>query len=118
MTRRSGACRAAIAEDLESDAPETKLLYITPESLQTGALRAVLSGMHERRALRAFVVDEAHCVSQWGHDFRPAYREIGAFVRQHLPGVPTQAFTATATARVAGDIIASLKLHDPEVIRI
>ncbi len=57
-------------------------------------------------------VDEAHCISQWGHDFRPEYRQLGR-LRQLLPGISLHAYTATATARVRRDIAAQLALQSP-----
>jgi ATP-dependent DNA helicase RecQ len=64
--------------------------------------------------INAFVIDEAHCVSEWGHDFRPEYRQLSALRRRH-PQVPILAFTATATPRVRTDIIAQLTLRDPAI---
>src|SRR5438045_9602120 len=59
-----------------------------------------------------FAIDEAHCISEWGHDFRPEYRELKK-LRTHFPDVPIMALTATATERVRADIIKQLKLHAP-----
>ena len=88
-----------------------RLLYVSPE-------RLVGEGSERFLALLAscgisFVaVDEAHCISQWGHDFRPEYRQL-AQLRQRLPGISLQAYTATATARVRRDITAQLGLNNP-----
>src|SRR6202000_3407668 len=78
---------------------EYKLLYLAPERLLLqefldGPLRGLCSGI----GINAFVIDEAHCVSEWGHDFRPEYRQLARLRRRH-PEVPIQAFTATATPR-------------------
>ena len=90
-----------------------KLFYLAPERLLLpefleGPLRAVSQGP----GISAFVIDEAHCVSEWGHDFRREYRQLSALRRRH-PKIPMLAFTATATPRVRSDIVAQLALHDP-----
>jgi ATP-dependent DNA helicase RecQ len=94
---------------------EFKLLYLAPERLLLeeflgGPLRHLDSGI----GINAFVIDEAHCLSEWGHDFRPEYRQLSRLRRRH-PDVPVLAFTATATARVREDIIAQLALREPVV---
>jgi ATP-dependent DNA helicase RecQ len=86
-----------------------ELVYVSPEGLP-----GVVEDLRGHVGLIA--VDEAHCISEWGHDFRPAYREIGR-ARGSLGGVPVLAVTATATSRVASDIIRSLGLRDPYVWR-
>ena len=88
-----------------------QLLYVAPE-------RLVTDGFAERlgRAQPAFVaVDEAHCISQWGHDFRPEYRQL-ALLRERFPALAIHAYTATATPQVRADIVAELKLKDPLVL--
>src|SRR5262245_16566847 len=88
-----------------------RLLYVSPERLVgegSDSFLALLAGCR----VSFVAVDEAHCISQWGHDFRPEYRQLGR-LRQALPGVSLHAFTATATARVRRDIIAQLSLNDP-----
>jgi ATP-dependent DNA helicase RecQ len=87
-----------------------KLLYVAPERLTLPGFADDL----ERWNVARFVVDEAHCISEWGHDFRPEYRRI-APLRERFPGVPFCAFTATATARVRDDVVAQLGLHRPAV---
>jgi ATP-dependent DNA helicase RecQ len=82
-----------------------KLLYVAPERLATGSLVAVLKAVR----VSLLAVDEAHCVSEWGHDFRPAYRRLG-YVRLALGRPPTLALTATATRVVRDDIVATLRL--------
>ena len=86
-----------------------KLVYATPELIETQRFRAVLSDLHGRGGLALIAVDEAHCLSTWGCDFRPAYRKL-AWLRRAFPGVPLMACTATATERVIGDIRACLDL--------
>jgi ATP-dependent DNA helicase RecQ len=88
-----------------------RLLYVSPERLAgegSGSFIANLAGA----GVRFIAVDEAHCISQWGHDFRPEYRQL-ARLRQAFPGVSLHAFTATATARVRRDIAAQLALENP-----
>jgi ATP-dependent DNA helicase Q5 len=107
--------KTKIINDLNSKWPQTKMLYITPEMASTKFLQSIALSLHERSLLAYFVVDEAHCVSQWGHDFRPDYLKLGE-VRSNLPGVPCVALTATATTRVQQDIMESLKFgHDSKV---
>ncbi len=92
-------------------AGEMKLLYVAPERLLgEGLLSSQLSQVH----VSAIAIDEAHCVSEWGHDFRPEYRQLSQ-LRQLYPTVPIMALTATATERVRHDIIDQLDLKDPFV---
>ncbi|HEY5808977.1 MAG TPA: DNA helicase RecQ [Povalibacter sp.] len=92
-----------------------RLLYLAPERLlQSEFLEHTLSRLLRAASLTAIVVDEAHCVSEWGHDFRPEYRQL-AQVRRRCPDVPVLAFTATATARVRADIVTQLGLQDPAI---
>src|SRR2546425_4348061 len=89
-------------------AGEIELLYLAPEALE-GSLRALIAGC----PVSLVVVDEAHCISHWGHDFRPAYRRLGGLKRE-LGDIPVLALTATATRRVAGDIIRQLGMRKPD----
>ncbi|MCX6875401.1 MAG: DNA helicase RecQ [Verrucomicrobia bacterium] len=89
---------------------EYKLLYAAPERVMTEGFIQDL----QRWNVNLIAVDEAHCISEWGHDFRPEYRQL-AQLREHLPGVPFLALTATATAQVRGDIAQQLHLHQPEL---
>jgi ATP-dependent DNA helicase RecQ len=92
-----------------------KLVYLAPERLlMADFLSGPLEQLAAKPGISAFVIDEAHCVSEWGHDFRPEYRQLSALRRRH-PRIPMLAFTATATPRVRTDIIAQLALHDPAV---
>jgi len=88
-----------------------RLLYVSPERLVGDGGDGFLS-MLASCGVSFVAVDEAHCISQWGHDFRPEYRQL-ARLRQHLPHVSLHAFTATATARVRRDIASQLALSDP-----
>jgi ATP-dependent DNA helicase RecQ len=85
-----------------------RLLYVAPERLM---LSGFLSDL-QRWNVNLIAVDEAHCISEWGHDFRPEYRQL-AQLRDLFPSVPFMALTATATDRVRGDIVKHLKLHKP-----
>jgi len=85
------------------------LLYVSPERLAGEGSDGFLQRLG---AVSYVAVDEAHCISQWGHDFRPEYRQLGA-LRERFPGVSLHAFTATATARVRRDIAAQLQLREP-----
>ncbi|MFA6161642.1 MAG: RecQ family ATP-dependent DNA helicase [Patescibacteria group bacterium] len=91
---------------------EIKLLYLAPERLAMPRTVDFLHGLQ----ISLFAVDEAHCISEWGHDFRPEYRNLVS-LRDLFPGVPVLALTATANARVQGDIIAQLKLQGGRVFR-
>lgn len=97
------------------DVEDLELLYITPEMINKNqTLVRALEKLHHRNKLARLVIDEAHCVSQWGHDFRPDYKELGE-VRAKLPGVPVMALTATATENVKVDVIHNLKMTGCEV---
>jgi len=87
---------------------EIELLYLAPEALE-GSLRNIIADC----PVSLVVVDEAHCISHWGHDFRPAYRKL-AGLKQELGEIPVLALTATATRRVVGDIIRQLGMRKPD----
>jgi ATP-dependent DNA helicase RecQ len=94
---------------------EYKLLYLAPERLLlTDFLEGPLQRASVTPGISAFVIDEAHCVSEWGHDFRPEYRQLATLRKRH-PQAPFAAFTATATARVRTDIVTQLALRNPAI---
>ncbi|XP_032595645.1 Bloom syndrome protein homolog [Drosophila grimshawi] len=100
----------AIYRDLEGHSPLVKLLYVTPEKISSSArFQDTLDHLSANNFISRFVIDEAHCVSQWGHDFRPDYKKLG-ILRKRFPNVPTMALTATATPRVRQDILQQLNL--------
>ncbi|MGP1459891.1 MAG: RecQ family ATP-dependent DNA helicase [Treponema sp.] len=91
---------------------EAKLVYLSPEALATQRVQDIL---HECSVpVRCITVDEAHCVSEWGHDFRPDYMEISS-VRRQFKGVVCLALTATATSHVREDIASNLRMNEPEI---
>jgi len=92
------------------DAGKYRLLYVAPERLLAGDFAKKLTGWK----VGAIAVDEAHCISEWGHDFRPEYRQL-ATLRERFPGVPFLALTATATPRVREDIVTQLRLKEPRI---
>jgi ATP-dependent DNA helicase RecQ len=91
-----------------------KLLYVAPERLLGEKFLPFLDAVRSQIGISAFAIDEAHCVSEWGHDFRPEYRQMKQ-LRQRYPDIPILALTATATKRVQQDIIQQLALRQPGV---
>jgi ATP-dependent DNA helicase RecQ len=91
---------------------EYRLLYVSPERLESQGFCSRLMGMH----VSMVAVDEAHCVSQWGHDFRPSYRQIPEFISKLQQRPVVMALTATATEQVKEDIVKILGLKDPELV--
>ena len=88
---------------------EIKILYVSPERLAIEGFQSLLNSL----SVSLVAVDEAHCISEWGHDFRPDYRGLGA-LRRSMPDVPFIALTATATHRVRDDIVTQLGLQNPQ----
>lgn len=90
---------------------EIKLLYVAPERLMVGSFLALLDEVQQHVGLALFAIDEAHCVSQWGHDFRPEYRQL-TVLHNRFPEVPRIALTATADAPTRAEIISQLNLEN------
>lgn len=105
----SPAERRDIADDIRAN--RIKLLYVAPERLCTERMLDFLA----ERPVSFIAIDEAHCISNWGHDFRPEYRLLGQ-LRDHFPGIALHAYTATATESVRQDIAAQLHLREPEIV--
>eukprot|EP00871_Galdieria_phlegrea_P002652 jgi/Galph1/3388/GphlegSOOS_G2041.1 len=91
--------------------PEAVLVYTTPETLSTERIQNTISSLYRRDKIGIFAVDEAHCISNWGHDFRPKYRKL-KILKELCPKTPILALTATATKIVIDDIIGSLALKN------
>src|SRR4026208_2172703 len=90
---------------------KTKMLYVAPETLTKQENLEFFSDLK----LSFFAVDEAHCISEWGHDFRPEYRRLREMMTQINPDIPVIALTATATPKVQSDIVKNLDLHEPNI---
>jgi ATP-dependent DNA helicase RecQ len=108
-TQTAAEKRDAAAEVRAGKAP---LVFASPERLSLDGFVGYLNGCG---GVRAVAVDEAHCISQWGHDFRPEYRQLGR-LRELFPGASVHGYTATATDRVRRDVVDQLHLTDPDVI--
>lgn len=93
---------------------DIKLLYVAPERLFTPSFQEFITKLIQKIGISTFAIDEAHCVSEWGHDFRPEYRQLFQ-LKQHYPQIPIIALTATATQRVRTDIVQQLRLKDPKI---
>ena len=102
--------QSAVLRSLQSG--DLDLLYVAPERFALDHFRELLASCRISMA----VIDEAHCISEWGHDFRPDYLDLSS-IPELLPGIPVAAFTATATERVQHDIARKLRLRDPFVLR-
>ncbi|MDY7023206.1 MAG: ATP-dependent DNA helicase RecQ, partial [Cyanobacteriota bacterium] len=93
---------------------KTKLLYVAPERLLSERFLSFLDRVNRQVGISRFAIDEAHCVSEWGHDFRPEYRKLQQ-LRHRYSDIPMMALTATATPRVREDIIEQLALNNPSI---
>ena len=108
--KNDATTNADVKRDLKSPSPNLRLIYVTPERLAKDvSLRDIMTKLYDNNLLRSFVIDEAHCVSTWGHDFRKDYTKLH-FCKTLYPEVPIMALTATATYRVQEDIKKQLGL--------
>lgn len=101
--------RDRILDDLKTGHPRTRLLYVTPELCATDRFRDRLQIVYDQRELARIVIDEAHCISEWGHDFRKDFKRLSWF-RESFPEVPIMCLTATANDQVRHDILHTLCL--------
>ncbi|GFE54839.1 ATP-dependent DNA family protein [Babesia ovis] len=109
--------REVVFRDMHSDSGTPFILYVTPERITTSkALLNAFRYLEKQNRLARFVIDEAHCVSQWGNDFRPDYKEMG-LLKHEFPQVPVCAFTATATPQVIADVCNELRLKSPTIFK-
>ncbi|KAL5524624.1 hypothetical protein ACEPAF_9764 [Sanghuangporus sanghuang] len=106
-----------ILADLQTKRPDTRLLYLTPETLSKEEFNKIIGKLYQRDEINRLVVDEAHCISEWGHDFRSDYRKLGSF-REKYPDVPIMALTASATISVQEDIITNLGMNRERMLRV
>ncbi|NWT62076.1 BLM protein, partial [Erythrocercus mccallii] len=112
---RTDADASKIYMQLSKKDPVIKLLYVTPEKVcASSRLMSTLENLYDRKLLARFVIDEAHCVSQWGHDFRQDYKRLN-MLRRKFRSVPMMALTATANPRVQKDILNQLEMLKPQV---
>lgn len=106
--------RDRINRDLASGHPRTRLLYVTPELCSLDGFRNRLTLVHEQCELARVVIDEAHCISEWGHDFRKDFKRLSWF-RQNFPDVPIMCLTATANPVVREDILSTLGVSNDKL---
>ncbi|OAQ79947.1 ATP-dependent DNA helicase recQ [Purpureocillium lilacinum] len=105
----SYAERNRIHRDLETGHPRTRLLYVTPELCSGSRFRERLKLVHTQKELARIAIDEAHCISEWGHDFRKDFKRLSWF-RETFPDVPIMCLTATANPQVRQDVLSTLRL--------
>jgi RecQ family ATP-dependent DNA helicase len=106
-----------IYKDLQTGHPRLRLLYVTPELCALDRFRDRLGVVYAQRELARIAIDEAHCISEWGHDFRKDFKRLSWF-RESFPDVPIMCLTATANVQVRKDVLATLKMDgDPDRLR-
>ncbi|CAO1940320.1 unnamed protein product [Urochloa humidicola] len=116
-SQQTPAQASAVLQELRSGKPSFKLLYVTPERISADhAFMEILRGLDQRGLLAGFVVDEAHCVSQWGNDFRPDYHVL-ACVKQNFPRVPITSVTAASTESVRKDDLHDFRMPNTLILK-
>ena len=111
----TGAEQRSILDEVRSG--RINLLYVSPERInRSEELKNLLRDLGGQGKLTRLVLDEAHCLSEWGHDFRPDYLSVAAVLRDFAPGIPISALTATATPKVQNDLITHLRLNEPVAV--
>ncbi|CAG9938901.1 unnamed protein product [Clonostachys rosea f. rosea IK726] len=105
----SSSERNRILSDIDTGQPQIKLLYVTPELCARPHFRERLQALYRKRQLARIAIDEAHCISEWGHDFRTDFQKLSWF-REAFPSVPIMCLTATANQQVRKDIMSALRL--------
>ena len=114
---QSQAESSAVYAELRQTPPPCKLLYVTPERLQHSVhLRACLQRLHAASLISRLVIDEAHCVIQWGKDFRPDYLELGALRRETLAGVPTMLLSATLPPPMRPELFEAMGIEPADAV--
>lgn len=104
--------KESILKELKLKKPSLKLLYVTPELISKSNFLEHVTPLYNRNLLNGFIIDESHCISIWGHDWRPSYGRL-SILKEKFPNVPVLACTATATYEAQNDIITSLKMKNP-----
>ena len=108
----TGSNTHQVYSDLNKQVPTLKLVYVTPEKLNSSEqFGRILQRLYANNQIARLVIDEAHCVSTWGHDFRKDYTQLGQLRQRIFPNVPVMLLTATATPRVRNDIILQMGLY-------
>lgn len=111
-SKMSNKDRDRVLNDLKSIRTDIRFLYITPEQANTSTFKELMKMLVKHKKVAYVVVDEAHCVSEWGHDFRPDYLKLG-YLRSEYPSIPWIALTATASKKVVEDVFKNLRLKAP-----
>lgn len=109
--------REYILNDLKTGHPHIRLLYVSPEMCAQDGFRKKLEVVHEQRELARIAIDEAHCISEWGHDFRKDFKRLSWF-RESFPDVPIMCLTATANSQIRKDVLSTLGIDgSPDRLR-